>query len=86
VHVGVATHDEYLIFHVLRMAEELGASPDAYEFQMLKGIEEEMRAALVHAGHPVRVTVNFGADAHKWSLRRLKENPEILRQMLSSLR
>jgi proline dehydrogenase len=86
VHVGVATHDEYLIFHVLRLAEELGVSPDAYEFQMLKGIEEQMRAALVRSGHPVRVTVNFGLDAHKWSLRRLKENPEIVRHLLTSAR
>jgi proline dehydrogenase len=86
VRVGVATHDEYLIYHVLRLAEELGVSSDAFEFQMLKGIEEELRAALVRSGHPVRVTVNFGADAHKWSLRRLKENPEIIRYMLTSMR
>jgi proline dehydrogenase len=86
VHVGVATHDEYLIFHVLRLADELGCSSDAYELQMLKGIQEQMRAALVRSGHPVRVTVNFGADAHKWSLRRLKENPEIVRHMLASIR
>jgi len=86
VHVGVATHDEYLIFHVLRLADELGVSSDSYEFQMLKGIEEELRAAVLRAGHPVRVTVNFGADAHKWALRRLKENPEIVRHMLASAR
>jgi proline dehydrogenase len=85
VHVGVATHDEYLIFHVLRLTEELGVSSDAYEFQMLKGIAEQLRAALVRSGHPVRVTVNFGADAHKWALRRLKENPEIVRHMLTSI-
>ena len=86
VHVGVATHDEYLVVHVLRLAEELGVSSAAYEFQMLKGIAEPLRAALVRAGHPVRVTVNFGVDAHKWSLRRLKENPEIVRQLLTSIR
>jgi proline dehydrogenase len=84
LHVGVATHDEYLIFHVLRLADELGVSAAGYEFQMLKGIEEELRAALVRSGHPVRVTVNFGADAHKWSLRRLKKNPEIVRHLLTS--
>jgi proline dehydrogenase len=86
VPVGVATHDEYLIFHVRRLADELGVSSDSYEFQMLKGIEEPLRAALVRSGHPVRVTVNFGADAHKWSLRRLKENPEIARHLLTSIR
>jgi proline dehydrogenase len=85
VRVAVATHDEYLIFHVQRLAEELGVSSDAYEFQMLKGIEEQLRAALVRSGHPVRVTVNFGSDAHKWSLRRLRENPELLRHMVTSM-
>jgi proline dehydrogenase len=85
VRVGVATHDEHLISGVLRLADEVGVSSGAYEFQMLKGIQEQLRAALVRSGHPVRVTVNFGADAHKWSLRRLNENPEILRHMLTSI-
>jgi proline dehydrogenase len=83
VHVGVATHDEYVISHVLRLADELGVSADAYEFQMLKGIQEQIRGSLVRSGHPVRVTVSFGTDAHKWSVRRLKENPEIIRYMLT---
>jgi proline dehydrogenase len=86
VRVGVATHDEYLVYHVQRLAEDLGVTSDGYEFQMLNGIEEQLRAALVRSGHPVRVTVNFGADAHKWALRRLKENPEIVRHMLTSMR
>jgi len=86
VRVGVATHDEYLIFHVQRLADELGVAADGYEFQMLKGIHEQLRAALVRSGHPVRVTVNFGTDAHKWSLRRLKENPELARHLLTSIR
>jgi proline dehydrogenase len=86
LHVGVATHDEYLIFRVLQLSDELGVPSDAFEFQMLKGIQEQRRAALVRSGHPVRVTVNFGRDAHKWSLRRLKENPEIVRHLLSSIR
>jgi len=85
LHVGVATHDEYLIFHVQRLAGELGVSSAGYEFQMLKGIGEQLRAALVRSGHPVRVTVNFGTDAHTWSLRRLKENPELVRHMLTSI-
>jgi proline dehydrogenase len=86
VHVGVATHDEYLIFHVQRLADELGVSAGAYEFQMLKGIQEQLRTALVRSGHPVRVTVSFGTDAHKWSLRRLNENPEIVRHILTNIR
>ena len=86
VHVGVATHDEYLIYHVQRLASELGVSPDAYEFQMLKGIHEQLRTALVRSGHPVRVTVSFGTDAHKWSLRRLNENPEMIRHILTNIR
>jgi proline dehydrogenase len=86
VHVGVATHDEYLIFHVQRLADELCVSAGAYEFQMLKGIQEQLRTALVRSGHPVRVTVSFGTDAHKWSLRRLNENPEIVRHILTNTR
>jgi hypothetical protein len=30
--------------------------------------------------------VSFGVDAHKWSLRRLRENPEIMRHLVTSFR
>ena len=77
VYVGVATHDEYLVWHGLRLIHQMGLSKDRYEFQMLLGVDEELRRILVDAGHKVRVYVPFGKDWYEYSTRRLKENPKI---------
>jgi proline dehydrogenase len=77
VHTRIATHDEYLVWHALRLIHQLGLDKDRYEFQMIMGVQEQLRKILVDAGHPVRVTVLFGKDSYEYSLRRLKENPKI---------
>jgi proline dehydrogenase len=77
VYVGIATHDEYLIWHALRLIHQLEIPKDRYEFQMLLGVDEELRRILVKAGHKLRVYVPFGEDWYEYSTRRLKENPKI---------
>ena len=79
VYVGVATHDEFLVWHALRLIHQLGVPKDSYEFQMLLGVDEELRSILVNAGHKVRVYVPFGDDWYEYSTRRLQENPKIAR-------
>ena len=77
VYVGIATHDEYLIWHALRLIHQLEIPKDRYEFQMLLGVDEELRSILVNAGHKLRVYVPYGEDWYEYSTRRLKENPKI---------
>jgi proline dehydrogenase len=77
VYVGIATHDEFLIWHALRLIYQLEVPEDRYEFQMLLGVDEELRSILVGAGHKLRVYVPFGEDWYEYSTRRLKENPKI---------
>lgn len=77
VHARIATHDEYLVWHALRLIHQMGLAKDRYEFQMIMGVREELRKILVEEGHQVRVTVLFGKDSYEYSLRRLKENPKI---------
>ena len=77
VYVGIATHDEYLIWHALRLIHQLEVPKDRYEFQMLLGVDEQLRGILVNAGHKLRVYVPFGEDWYEYSTRRLKENPKI---------
>jgi proline dehydrogenase len=79
VYVGIATHDEYLVWNALRIIHQMEISKDRYEFQMLLGVDEELRRILVNAGHKVRVYVPFGEDWYEYSTRRLKENPKIAR-------
>jgi proline dehydrogenase len=77
VYVGIATHDEFLIWHALRLIHQLEIPKDRYEFQMLLGVDEELRSILVGAGHKLRVYVPFGEDWYEYSTRRLRENPKI---------
>jgi proline dehydrogenase len=77
VYVGIATHDEFLVWHALRIIHQFKVPKDRYEFQMLLGVDEELRSILIAAGHKLRVYVPFGEDWYEYSSRRLKENPKI---------
>ncbi|TYB35363.1 MAG: proline dehydrogenase [Flexistipes sinusarabici] len=84
-YVGIATHDEKLIFESLRLIEKYNLKKQDYEFQMLLGVDEQLRKIIAEEGHRLRVYVPFGKDWLPYSKRRLKENPKIathaLRQM-----
>jgi len=77
LYVGIATHDEMLIWEAYRMISRMGLAPDRYEFQMLLGVGEHLRRQIVRDGHKMRVYVPFGRDWYAYSTRRLKENPKI---------
>ncbi|MBC7186851.1 MAG: proline dehydrogenase family protein [Calditrichaeota bacterium] len=84
-YVGIATHDERLIWHALRIIHTLGLRRDQYEFQMLLGVTEKLRSLLVSEGHRLRVYVPFGQQWYAYSTRRLKENPQIAGYIVRSL-
>lgn len=85
VHTAIATHDEEL----LRFAEEAlrryDVPKERYEFQMLLGVRPERRELLRQQGHPVRVYIPFGHHWYGYSLRRLRENPNIVAHILRAL-
>jgi len=74
---AIATHDEWLVFAARRMIRELGVPPERYEFQMLLGVDAQLRRLLVREGHPLRVYVPYGAGWRAYSIRRLVENPRL---------
>ncbi len=76
-YVGIATHDEILVWESLRLIEKFGLRPDQYEFQMLLGVDEALRRILLDAGHRLRVYVPYGEQWYQYSVRRLRENPKI---------
>jgi len=76
-YVGIATHCEETIWRALNIIRELGLTPEQYEFQMLLGVEPELRNILMDNGHRLRVYVPFGEEWYAYSTRRLKENPQI---------
>ena len=84
-YVGIATHDERLVWSAFEIIERLGLAPDQYEFQMLLGVDEELRRIIRDAGHRVRVYVPFGIKWHAYSVRRLRENPAIVGHVLENV-
>jgi proline dehydrogenase len=71
----VATHDEWLIERSHGLLA--GLSPTQYEFQMLLGVTAKRGDRLIAGGHRLRVYVPYGQDWYAYSLRRLRENPEM---------
>lgn len=84
-YVGIATHDEILLWHALALIDELKLTKNDYEFQMLLGVTEHLRDILVNAGHRLRVYVPYGRHWHAYSMRRLKENPQVAMYIIKSL-
>jgi proline dehydrogenase len=84
-YVGIATHDEELVWEALRILDRRRLPPTAYEFQMLLGVDEQLRELIRRDGHRLRIYVPFGANWYAYSLRRLKENPRIAGYVLSNM-
>lgn len=76
-YIGIATHDEKLVWHALSVIEKLSLKKEQYEFQMLLGVDEKLRQIIVDAGHRLRVYVPYGKEWYAYSTRRLKENPKM---------
>ena len=76
-YVGIATHDEILVWEALRLVRKHALTPELYEFQMLLGVDEPLRRILLAEGHRLRVYVPFGEHWYPYSVRRLRENPQI---------
>ena len=52
---------------------------------MLLGVDEELRRILIAGGHRLRVYVPYGRDWYPYSMRRLRENPEVARHVLRAM-
>jgi proline dehydrogenase len=82
IYVGIATHDEHLVCGALGLLDRRRVPRDRYEFQMLLGVEPELRRILLGEGHRLRVYVPYGRDWYPYSTRRLRENPEVAKHVL----
>ncbi len=84
-YVGIATHDEYLVNGAYKQIEEMKLTKDKYEFQMLYGVTEKLRDRINSDGHKIRIYVPYGENWYAYSIRRMKENPEIAGHITKSL-
>jgi len=76
-YVGIATHDENLVWYAMRLIHDLKIPREKYEFQMLLGVDPQLRQIILNSGHRLRVYVPYGEDWYAYSVRRLKENPRM---------
>ena len=83
---GFATHNQSLIDDLLSWIIKEEVPKSSFEFQALYGVPMEGRLEdLVDNGYKVRVYVPYGTDWFDYSIRRLKENPNIARYVLKNL-
>lgn len=84
-YVGIATHDERLVFESERLIDRLNVPRSGYEFQMLLGVLPELRKRIAERGHRLRVAVPYGSHWYAYSVRRLRKNPAVAGYVLKAL-
>ncbi len=83
--IAFGTHDEAMIGEINRRAGAMNVPREAYEFQLLYGIQRELQSRLAAAGYRVRVLISFGAFWFPWYMRRLAERPANVAFAMKSL-
>jgi proline dehydrogenase len=85
---AVATHDRKLIKRIISFAESSGVPDNAFEFQMLYGIQRAEQLRLAREGRRLRVLISYGDFWFPWFMRRLAERPAnaafVLRNLVAS--
>ncbi len=85
-YAAIATHDISLIDDLETWIIDKKIPNNRYEFQVLYGVPMNGRLeALLRNGHTVRIYVPFGEAWFDYSIRRLKENPNILWYILKNM-
>jgi len=84
-YTGIATHDEHLVWAGMTAVARHGLGRDRYEFQMLLGVDPELRRIILDEGHRLRVYVPYGKDWYPYSVRRLRENPTVAKHVLRAM-
>lgn len=85
VKTHIATHDDPLIDYADDFVTKNSIEKERYEFQMLLGVRENRRNEILKKGHNMRIYVPFGVDWYGYSVRRLKENPQMAGHIFKSI-
>jgi proline dehydrogenase len=74
-YTAIATHDETIIEHAIRFADEHALPNDTFEFQMLYGVRPQLQLDLAARGYKVLVATPYGPEWYPYLMRRLGERP-----------
>jgi proline dehydrogenase len=85
IYIGFATHDSWLIGKIEELIEKQGYPKSMYEFQALSGVPiDKTLERLRDNGHKVRYYIPYGPEWYAYSLRRMRENPDIWKHTLKA--
>lgn len=84
-YVAIATHDQQLIDHAIRLADREGIGLDRFEHQMLYGVRPQLQRDLAVRGFKVLVATPYGPEWYPYLMRRLAERPANLLFLLRNL-
>ena len=82
---AIATHDEKMIRHVRKFADDHEIPNSSFEFQMLYGVRRDLQFRLREEGYNVRVYVPFGTQWAPYYVRRLAERPANMLFMMKNI-
>jgi proline dehydrogenase len=74
-YTAIATHDETIIEHAIRFADEHAVPRGDFEFQMLYGVRPQLQLDLAARGYTVLVATPYGPEWYPYLMRRLGERP-----------
>jgi proline dehydrogenase len=82
---AIATHDKSIIDEAIELSSMYDKDKDRVEFQMLKGIRDDLKVELVKQGYRVAEYIPYGSNVSSYAMRRLKERPTNLLLLARSL-
>jgi proline dehydrogenase len=82
---AIATHDPRLIHEAIELSRKFGTDRRKFEFQLLKGINDEMKKSLVKQGFRVCEYIPYGKQWLPYSVRRIRERKRNLFLLARSL-
>ena len=85
IFIGLATHDEWIIQKLENLIIKKKYKKTKYEFQALSGVPiDSTLERLINSGHKVRYYIPYGPEWYAYSMRRMKENPDIWKHTLKA--
>jgi proline dehydrogenase len=82
---AIATHDPRLINEAIELSRKFGTDKRKFEFQLLKGISDEMKTNLAKQGFRVCEYIPYGYQWLPYSVRRIKERKRNILLLARSL-
>jgi proline dehydrogenase len=79
---AIATHDQQIIDSAIKLNSKYRKQ---FEFQMLKGVRDDVKPSLIKAGYSLAEYIPYGENIAAYSVRRIKEKPSNILLLARSL-